>query len=153
MELSTYKGLIVNDNPQKVFVFGANTQFRHGMGAALVALKQWGAKYGQIGKPWSGQSYAIITKDLNKIQHPSVGELVIESQIEEMYDTARLNPTYEFHVAYTEPSITLNGYTTRALARMFANAGDGDIPENVFFEENFAQLVQRQLDQLQGLPL
>lgn len=46
----------------EIFVFGSNTQGRHGAGAAKQAM-QWGAIYG---KPSGrqGQTYAIITKDL-----------------------------------------------------------------------------------------
>jgi len=48
-----------------IFVFGSNTEGRHGKGAALVARKQYGAIYGQASGR-QGNSYAIITKDLSK---------------------------------------------------------------------------------------
>lgn len=45
-----------------VFVFGSNLAGRHGKGAALHALKHYGAMYGEgIGR--QGNSYAIPTKD------------------------------------------------------------------------------------------
>jgi len=46
----------------KVFVFGSNLAGRHGKGAALFALKERGAIYGQ-GIGLQGDSYAIPTKD------------------------------------------------------------------------------------------
>jgi hypothetical protein len=49
-------------NKQQVFVFGSNLAGRHGKGAALDAIKFYGAIYGQgIGR--QGNSYAIPTKD------------------------------------------------------------------------------------------
>ncbi len=45
-----------------IFVFGSNLAGRHGKGAALAALRNHGAIYGQpVGL--QGQSYAIPTKD------------------------------------------------------------------------------------------
>lgn len=46
----------------EIFVFGSNTQGRHGAGAAKQAM-QWGATYGKASGR-QGQTYAIITKDL-----------------------------------------------------------------------------------------
>jgi len=45
----------------QVFVFGSNTQCRHGKGAALTARTKFGAIYGQS-KCLQGQS--IVTKEL-----------------------------------------------------------------------------------------
>lgn len=45
-----------------IFVFGSNLAGRHGKGAALEAIKHWGAIYGQ-GVGLQGNSYAIPTKD------------------------------------------------------------------------------------------
>lgn len=47
-----------------VFVFGSNLAGRHGKGAALEAVKHWGAEYG-TGEGLQGNSYAIPTKDEN----------------------------------------------------------------------------------------
>lgn len=45
-----------------IFVFGSNEAGRHGKGAALNAVQNWGAVYGQgVGR--QGASYAIPTKD------------------------------------------------------------------------------------------
>lgn len=45
-----------------IFVFGSNLAGRHGKGAALTAVRHWGAKPGN-GNGWTGQAYAIPTKD------------------------------------------------------------------------------------------
>jgi hypothetical protein len=45
-----------------IFVFGSNLAGRHGKGAALHAMKNCGAIYGQ-GEGRQGNSYAIPTKD------------------------------------------------------------------------------------------
>ena len=46
----------------EIFVFGSNTEGRHGAGAAKAAMA-WGAEYGK-NSGRQGQTYAIITKDL-----------------------------------------------------------------------------------------
>lgn len=48
-----------------IYTFGSNTQGRHGKGCAKVALKFYGAKYGQA-EGRQGDSYAIVTKELRK---------------------------------------------------------------------------------------
>lgn len=48
--------------PKHIFVFGSNLAGRHGKGAALTALREHGAIYGQ-GVGLQGNSYAIPTKD------------------------------------------------------------------------------------------
>ena len=47
-----------------IFVFGSNTEGRHGAGAALYARQHHGAIYGQA-RGLQGNSYAIVTKDLS----------------------------------------------------------------------------------------
>lgn len=65
--------------PNQVFVFGSNTQGRHGKGAALKA-KEFGAQYGNCMGP-QGQTYAIITKELRRGWPPITLEF-IEKQLE-----------------------------------------------------------------------
>ena len=45
-----------------VFVFGSNLSGRHGAGAALDAVRFYGAEYG-VGEGRTGQAYALPTKD------------------------------------------------------------------------------------------
>jgi hypothetical protein len=47
-----------------VFVFGSNLAGRHGAGAALEAVRHWGAVYG-VGEGRTGNAYALPTKDAN----------------------------------------------------------------------------------------
>jgi hypothetical protein len=85
-----------------------------------------------------GQSYAIITKDLTKPVHPSIGKDFITEQIRELYSYAIQNPEFEFVIAYGGDSKNLNGYTSEEMARMFACMYP---PENIIFEYKFADLV------------
>ena len=63
--MKVYKGTILKLKPNQIFVFGSNTQGRHGKGAALCAKERFGAIYGQA-YGLQGQSYAIVTKELLK---------------------------------------------------------------------------------------
>lgn len=45
-----------------IFVFGSNLAGKHGKGAALDAVKYWGAVYGD-GEGLTGNAYALPTKD------------------------------------------------------------------------------------------
>lgn len=141
--INTYEGhFILKLEPNQVFVFGSNTQGRHGKGAALLAKKYFGAKYGQA-RGAQGDCYAICTKDLTKKEHPSVSKEDIISEIKELYFYAITTiPQFEFLVAYNTSS-NLNGYTPQEMANMFALAGP--IPENIFFNKQFAELIDTSL--------
>lgn len=133
----TYTGFITELQPNQVFVFGSNTQGRHGKGAALIAKSRFGAIYGQAEGP-QGQSYAIITKDLTKSKHPSRTVEQIQEQIAKLYDYARQNPDKEFLVAYSSTGRNLNGYSNQQMADMFSAY---DIPNNIVFEDGFSNLL------------
>ncbi len=136
--MKTYKGHISKLKPNQIFVFGSNTEGRHGKGAALVALKLFGAIYGQpIGL--QGRSYAITTKDLKSKSHPSVNKSEIEWQISILYEHAEYNSDKEFYVAYSGEGKNLNGYTPQEMADMFSSS---PIPENMVFEEEFSKLLK-----------
>lgn len=136
--MKTYKGKITKLQPNEVFVFGSNPQGRHGKGAALVAAKLFGAKYGQA-KGLMGQSYGIITKDLTKKIHPSIPTKQIKEQIAELYQFAIDHPEMLFYIAYSGKGQLLSGYTPPQIAHMFWKAGD--IPDNIVFEYDFYKLV------------
>ena len=154
----TYKGLITSLKPNQWFVFGSNTEGRHGKGAAKQAM-EFGAIYGQsIG--FQGQCYAIITKDLTKSIHPSINKESIQYQIGILYHNAIQTPEDEYLIAYSGTGTNLNGYTNEEMAWMFCNPieADGDlwasdifnpklfeIPKNIIFEESFYNLIQQQL--------
>ena len=133
----TYSGKITRLDENQIFVFGSNTQGRHGKGSALFAKNRFGAKQGQA-EGLQGKSYAIITKDLTKRSHPSRTVEQIKEQISKLYDFARQNPDKEFLIAYSGTGTNLNGYSNQEMASMFASHS---IPTNIVFEEAFNNLV------------
>jgi hypothetical protein len=134
----TYSGKLNGPETDKdIFVFGSNPEGRHGKGAALTALRKYGAKMGK-GSGWHGQSYGIITKDLRKKKHPSISEDSITRQISKLYDVARKNSDYKFYIAYHGSKRNLNGYSPVEMATMFRQL---PIPSNIIFEEGFDKLV------------
>lgn len=134
-----YSGTISTLPPNGVFVFGSNTQGRHGKGAALTARKVFGAIYGQA-RGRQGQSYAIVTKDLTKpYNEPSVSKEDIRKEIATLYDYARENPELWFYVAYSGTGTNLNNYSNGEMAELF---NQSPIPSNMVFELDFLQLIQ-----------
>ena len=136
-ERKTFSGMITSLKPNQIFVFGSNTQGRHGLGSAKTAKDKFGAKYGQA-EGLQGQSYAIITKDLTKKEQPSRTPKQIKEQIHKLYEFARQNPDKEFLVAYSSTGKNFNHYSNKAMAEMFASE---EIPTNIVFEEGFSSLV------------
>ena len=137
IQRKTYSGMIQNLAPNQVFVFGSNTQGKHGKGAALTAKNKFGAIYGQAEGP-QGQSYAIITKDLTKNTHPSRTPEQIKEQIHNLYEYAKENPDKEFLVAYSGKGTNLNAYSNQEMADMFSSE---PIPNNIVFEQEFNELI------------
>lgn len=138
--MKTYIGHLNKLEPNQVFVFGSNPEGRHGKGAALIAKKLFGARYGQ-GKGLMGQSYGIVTKDLRIKKHPSVPTKNIKSDIKQLYLFAIDNPNMEFFVAYSTKYKLLSGFSISQMANMFYSANNGIIPNNIIFEEGFNNLV------------
>ena len=134
----TYSGIIKYLNEDQIFVFGSNTQGRHGRGAALTARLKFGAIYGKP-EGIQGKSFAIITKDLTKKTHPSRTTDQIISQIEKLYKYATLHPDKEFIIPYKCSDYNLNAYSSEEMAKMFASR---DIPENIVFDKLFYELVK-----------
>jgi hypothetical protein len=135
--MKTYKGIINTINSNQIFVFGSNTQGRHGKGSALFAKNKCGAIYGQA-KGLQGNSYAIITKDLTTYVHPSISKECIIEQINELYEYANNNLDKEFIVAYSGKGSNLNGYSPIEMANFFNQTY---IPTNMVFEEEFYNLI------------
>lgn len=147
IQRKTYSGMIQNLAPNQVFVFGSNTQGKHGKGAALTAKNKFGAIYGQAEGP-QGQSYAIITKDLTKNTHPSRTPEQIKEQIHNLYEYARENPDKEFLVAYSGKGANLNAYSNQEMADMF---GSESIPNNIVFEQEFNKLIPTESTQISSV--
>ena len=134
----TYSGFIHYLNKDQIFVFGSNTQGRHGKGAALTARLRFGAIYGKP-EGIQGKSFAIITKDLTKKTHPSRTASQIIDQIEKLYKYATLHPDKEFIIAYKCGDHNLNAYSSKDMAKIFASI---DIPENIVFDKQFYEFVK-----------
>jgi hypothetical protein len=135
--MKTYKGLIKSLKPNEIFVFGSNTEGRHGRGAAAVAKQLFGAKNGQT-MGLMGQSYGVVTKDLTKNRHPSISMHFIKDQIKTLYKYADNNTHMSFYVAYSAKDPFLSGFTAQQLADMFSVV---EIPDNIVFEEGFSKLL------------
>jgi hypothetical protein len=139
--VKTYKYPIIKLEHNQIFVFGSNTQGRHGKGAALWAMQNANAIYGKA-SGLQGRSYAIITKDLTKKIHPSIAPLQILEQISELYKYAIEHPKLEFLIVYRDAP-NLNGYHPRTMAVFFKSKlfTGYNIPTNIIFEESFAKLI------------
>ena len=134
----TYSGFVTYLHENQIFVFGSNTQGRHGKGAALAARLMFGAINGNP-EGIQGKSFAIITKDLTKNVHPSRTTAQIINQIDKLYKYATLHPDKEFIVAYKCGDNNLNAYSSRDMAKMFASRY---IPSNIVFDKDFYELVK-----------
>lgn len=135
--MKTYNGYIESLKPNQIFVFGSNTEGRHGAGTARLCLNKYGAKYGQA-SGLQGQSYGLITTDLTTSKFPSRSKSEILIEINKLYEFAKAHPELEFLVAYTAEGYNLCGYSSEDLAKMFASF---DIPENVVFNDGFSKLM------------
>ena len=144
----------------QIFVFGSNVRGIHGAGSAKVAASLFGAKYGK-GRGLEGQSYALITKNLegnenffeketgivyNKSGYRSLTEKQIIDNITELYKVAKENPNLEFFIAYTfdtcpngTPKKGLNGYNSQEMYDMFLSV---DVPENIVFHESYQKRME-----------
>jgi|GEM_PF-137780 len=122
----------------QVFVFGSNTQGRHGKGAALQAVA-FGAEYGNP-RGRQGQAYAIATKDLTLPQGQqlrSVSLNEIESQITTFLEHVIAHPENEFLV--TRFGCDLAGYTEQEIGGLWIGK---DIPANVRLPQAFLDVLQ-----------
>jgi len=102
---------IDKNNPEHIFVFGSNTEGRHGKGAALYARQNHGAKYGQA-SGLQGNSYAIITKDLN-VGRRSISLSNIGNQLVDLKYFASQNTHLTFFI--TKIGTNNAGYTNKEI--------------------------------------
>lgn len=137
-----YEGVVTELTDNQIFVFGSNTQGRHGKGAALTAKEKFGAVYGQA-SGLQGKSYAIVTKDLTKKVHPSIPLTFIIEQIKDLYIFALCTTDTDYLISYTNTP-TLNQYPIEFIAMSFARAAqfnDYEIPSNIIFNKEFGDIV------------
>jgi hypothetical protein len=99
-----------------IFVFGSNTEGRHGAGAAKFAKDNAGAIYG-VPMGLQGNSYAIITKDL-RIGERSILLEPIQSQVLLLAYFAYKRPELTFYVSRIGCGHA--GFTETEIAPMFA---------------------------------
>lgn len=116
-----------------VFVFGSNLAGRHGKGAALWAVTQRGAVYGQ-GSGRQGNSYAIPTKD-EKLRTLPLEHIAYYVRL--FLDVARDTPDTTYQL--TPIGTGLAGYAARDIAPMFADA-----PENVILPPEFVAVLNHE---------
>jgi hypothetical protein len=100
-----------------IFVFGSNTQGRHGAGAALIARLQYGAEYG-VSEGRTGNSYAIITKEL-RASFPKVTLAHVAQGVNKFLQYARANPDLRFIL--TPIGTGLAGFTNAQIKPLFTN--------------------------------
>lgn len=99
-----------------IFVFGSNLAGRHGRGAALYALKHYGALLG-VAEGRQGDSYAIPTKGYN-LKPLSLDRIAAGASRFIAY--ARANPGLNFQL--TAVATGLAGYRPSEVAAFFQNA-------------------------------
>lgn len=129
---------------RQIFVFGSNTEGRHGKGAALDAVQSHGAIYGQA-MGLQGNSYAIVTKDLGKPKNEQLRSVPlpnIQQEVSAFIAFAIRNPQLNFKVSAI--GCGLAGYTPEEIAPFFAHR-----QPNVFLPEVFLKVLNR--DPLMGL--
>jgi len=104
------------DEKIEIFVFGSNLAGRHGKGAALTAIKYYGAVYGK-GVGLHGFSYAIPTKD-EELKPLSLRD--IKKYVNEFLQYAREHPELKFKV--TRIGCGLAGYNDADIKPMFIDS-------------------------------
>lgn len=113
--------------PEYVFVFGSNEEGVHGRGAALDAVRYFGAKRG-VGWGLQGQSFAIPTKKTWRSDGLPLN--AIQRYVGVFLYVARNLPELTFHV--TPIGCGLAGHSAKDIAPMFKGATD-----NVILPEEF----------------
>ena len=119
----------------QVFVFGSNTQGRHGKGAALTAITKFGAIYGQS-KGLQGQSYAIVTKELRSNYNPVTLD-EIKQGVDNFIQFTKDNTHLTFFVV--EIGCNLAYFTVEEIAPLFKMATR---LKNVYLPQRFIDNLQ-----------
>ena len=156
--IKTYKSPKTTLSEDEVFTYGSNADGFHGFGAAgFATFGQFGnvwREYGYQGWPkgskgkWNvkgvsegpmlgteGKSYAIPTVTRAGAKR-SIPLSEIKKSIDKFYAFAKSRPHLKFFVAQGVEG-NLNGYGAQEMASIYS----GEIPENVYFDEEFANLL------------
>lgn len=118
------RGMIVQLDPDEVFVFGSNASGAHHAGAARTAWQKFGAVWGE-GDGHHGQSYAIDTMS---------GRDQLAAGVTRFIEYARPHPRLTFLV--TEIGCGIAGYTPDEVAPLFLSS-----PPNVTLPASFIQAI------------
>lgn len=110
-------------HPSIYFVFGSNLAGRHGAGAALDAVNDYGAIYG-VGEGFAGRSYAIPTKD-HRIQ--TLPLELIERYVRDFVELTRQSNDKRYFV--TAIGTGLACYKHEDIAPMFRGAMNCIFPD------------------------
>jgi hypothetical protein len=121
--------VLTRNNMNNIFVFGSNLAGRHGAGAALFALQNHGAIYGQ-GIGMQGDSYAIPTKDFLIKTLPLQ---IIKWHVNVFLEFATQQNILTFNV--TRIGCGLAGYKDSDIAPMFKGA-----PINCLLPEGWREI-------------
>lgn len=113
----------------EIFVFGSNEAGRHGKGAALTALKKFGAIYG-CANGIQGQSYGIPT--VNSSIRNTLSLEQISTYVNEFIEYAKKHSEYTFLV--TEIGCGLAGLKTEDVGPLFKEAVN---VENIHLPKRF----------------
>jgi len=127
--------LITTLEPNQIFVFGSNTEGRHGAGAAKQAMK-FGAIYGQA-QGRQNRTYAIPTKDLSKGAR-SLPLPRVRASVDEFIQYALTWDDWEYLV--TPIGCGLAGYKPEEIAIVFWKRFGrdlGSLPSNIVLSKVF----------------
>ena len=112
----------------EVFVFGSNKEGMHGGGAARIAYKEFGARWGE-GVGMTGRCYAIPTMD---------GSLdIIRKHVDDFTEYAAAHPELTFLV--TRIGCSIAGWRDSEIAPLFGKASELG---NVTLPEEFWKILQ-----------
>lgn len=130
--------------PNEVFVFGSNTEGKHGLGAAKTAKNSFGAVQGRPAG-LQGQSYGIVTKNLSagvvfngeayqQTGTRSIPLKIIGKQVQDLAFFAKENPNLKFYM--TKIGTENAGYTTAEIKSIFEMLKN-ILPDNVILPAEF----------------
>ena|ERR1035437_2385172 len=114
-----------------IFVFGANTQFYHGAGAAAYAVEHHGAIMGKGGL--QGSSYALPTVNYKKgwgLSTMSIPD--IKNNVDVFLEFAKNHPLLQFQV--TAIATGLASHRHSEIAPLFTDAPNNCLFDNVWKE-------------------
>lgn len=116
------------DTPREIFVFGSNTEGRHGKGAAKHAMIHHGAVYGHA-MGMAGNSYAIVTKNISG-KGPAISLADIEHDVGFFINFAHRHRHLTFNL--TKIGCGLAGFKEEDIKKLFKR-----VPPNINLPEDW----------------